>query len=290
MGFKFFDSHCHLQDPRVVQRVETILQESFRDGVLHLACNGCYEGDWAKVLDLSVRYTQIVPNFGLHPWWVGQQSPNWLETLKTLLQKVPHAGLGECGLDKLRAKGDGSSLQQQEEAFLKQLRLGKELRRPISVHCVGAYGQLEEAVRGEAPYPHGLILHSWAGSREMLASLSRHEGVHFSLSGHSLRLQPSKLKAMLQQVPLDRLLLETDSPDGLPKLSEEEQKRLPRDSWCSELYQQGLNQPSNIRFVLERVAECMEREQQEIAAAAFRNSYRLFFPTQSVKESGCCLP
>lgn len=69
------------------------------------------------------------------------------------------------------------------------------------MHCVLAYGQMLETVQQEGPFPEGLLLHSWAGSAEMTRSLCGQPGVFFSLSGHSLRLHPAKLQAMLLEVP-----------------------------------------------------------------------------------------
>lgn len=80
---------------------------------------------------------------------------------------------------------------------------GRALPRLVhaQVHCVRAFGPLAAAVRGAAPFPAGLVLHSWAGSAEVTAQLARLPGVHFSVSGHATRLKPAKVAAMLAQVP-----------------------------------------------------------------------------------------
>jgi TatD related DNase len=96
--------------------------------------------------------------------------------------------------------GTCASLLSNRRAYIHRATRKGVCAEYVQVHCVQAYGQLLEAVQREGPFPHGLVLHSWAGSKEMVQSLRRYEGVYFSLSGHSLNLQPSKLTGMLQEV------------------------------------------------------------------------------------------
>lgn len=216
----YFDAHCHLQDSRYTRHQDEIFQVCQQHGVRRFAVCGTNEGDWPAVSSLSHDHPHsITPNFGLHPWFVGRQSDSWRQRLHSTLYKNAQAGLGECGLDKGSRYAD---METQEAAFLAQLCLGKHLNRPISVHCVRAFGRLAEIVRQEAPFPAGLILHSWAGSADITAGLAKLGGIYFSISGHLTRIATSKASAMLAQVPLDRLLLETDCPDGLPQIGDGE--------------------------------------------------------------------
>ncbi|KAK9908899.1 hypothetical protein WJX75_004409 [Coccomyxa subellipsoidea] len=86
-----------IQDPRLAHCIERVIQEATRLGVERFSCNGCCESDWTQVKELSEKYENIVPNFGLHPWWVHERSKSWLEVLRDLLLSSPHAGLGEVG-------------------------------------------------------------------------------------------------------------------------------------------------------------------------------------------------
>ncbi|CAD7699463.1 unnamed protein product [Ostreobium quekettii] len=117
------------------------------------------------------------------------------------------------------------------------------------------------------PFPAGLVLHSWTGPPDMVIPLARVEGVHFSLSGFTTRANPSKLAQTVKQIPLDRLLLETDAPDGLPK-----EHRL---SGCGQ-QEQPINRPANIRTICTRVASAMGVHEELIANAAHRNALKLF--------------
>lgn len=93
---QLFDAHCHLQDERL-GTLQDVVQEAASKGVQQLACNGCWAGDdWARVAAAAAEHpAAIVPNFGLHPWWLAQRSPGWLQQLREMLVAYPRAGLGE---------------------------------------------------------------------------------------------------------------------------------------------------------------------------------------------------
>lgn len=108
-----FDAHCHLQDGRL-PAMQHVLQEAAAAGVTHLSCNGCWQEDWERVAAAATpapgelppaaspqgsdhQQPIIVLNFGLHPWWVPQRSPDWLRQLRQMLEAFPSAGLGEVG-------------------------------------------------------------------------------------------------------------------------------------------------------------------------------------------------
>ena len=85
------------QDERIPpDQVERILEEATSSGVERLSVNGCWEGDWERVLDLAALHpTRLVPNCGLHPWWAHRRSPDWLRRLRQLLLEHLGCGLGE---------------------------------------------------------------------------------------------------------------------------------------------------------------------------------------------------
>ncbi|DBA78749.1 TPA: Catalyzes the hydrolysis of D-tyrosyl-tRNA(Tyr) [Trebouxia sp. C0004] len=164
---RLFDAHCHLQDPRITHCLEDTLNATEVQGVQQFACNGTSEDDWPQ-----------------------GRSDKWLDNLRKQLEEVPQAGLGECGLDT--SKKVQTPIHEQEEVFKAQLELGKELQRPISVHCVSAFGKLHDMVQHHGPFPQGLILHSWIGPAEMVDALAKIKGVYFSLSGHLTRMSKKK--------------------------------------------------------------------------------------------------
>ncbi|KAL3138173.1 hypothetical protein ABBQ38_005399 [Trebouxia sp. C0009 RCD-2024] len=246
----------------------------------------CIESDWLplprKVAQLAKKHSNIKPNFGLHPWFLEGRSDNWLENLRKQLEALPNAGLGECGLEG--SKKVQTPMDEQAQVFRAQLQLGQKLQRPISVHCVGAFGRLHEMLHQHAPFPAGLILHSWIGPAEMVDALAKLQGVYFSLSGHLTRMSKKKYEPMVKRVPLKRLLLETDAPDGKPRLGEPYQQKLFSFQRQDKSNEKELNHPTNISVMLELLADIRGEDAEKIADAAYTNASRLFMFVQPAQK------
>lgn len=283
---KLFDSHCHLQDPRIYNQAPQLIKTALDNGVVHFAVNGVSEKDWHLVKDLSDQYSCVVPCFGIHPWFVAERTPNWLNVLKETLAATPAAAVGEIGLDK-GSRGKEIDFTDQVEIFRLQLQLAKQLKRPASVHCVRAFGDLLPIMKSLGPFPSGVILHSYLGSAEMVPEFAK-LGAYFSFSGFLMSLKENKAKKMLKSVPADRILLETDAPDALPRsnfsdslffiegdasITENENAG---DSDSSTVPTGTLNHPANIHSVLAHVASLLEMTKEELADISYRNAIQLF--------------
>ena len=156
---------------------------------------------------------RVFPFFGIHPWNADEESgPEGKQSnaLKIHLDNVHCCGIGECGLDK--GPKYKNNIINQREAFENQLRLAFEYGKPLSVHCVQAWGLLLEVISRFAPLPRPLILHSFYGSAEILQRLLK-LGAYISLSSLSLR-NPVKSSPVIKQIPLNRLLVESDLQIG----------------------------------------------------------------------------
>ncbi|KAK9283519.1 hypothetical protein L1049_011765 [Liquidambar formosana] len=300
---KLFDAHCHLQDPRILNMAPQLIETALDSGVVRFAVNGVCEKDWHLVKQMSDTYPCIIPCFGLHPWYVHERTPNWFITLRQCFESSPSATIGEIGLDK-GSHGREIDFTDQVEIFRQQLELAKELKRPASIHCVRAYGDLLQIMQCVGPFPAGVILHSYLGSAEMVPQFSN-LGAYFSFSGHLMSMKPQKAKKMLKMVSSERILLESDAPDALPKSKMDSLFLVARDaSVPEELQAQGgnsalnaetlgdnlshaardastlpkemLNHPANIHNVLNYVASLLEMTKEELAEVSYENAVRLF--------------
>lgn len=296
---KLFDAHCHLQDPRIFNMVPRLIRTTLDTGVVHFAVNGVCEKDWHIVKEMSNSYPCVVPNFGIHPWFIAERTPNWLKTLKEYFEATPEAAVGEIGLDK-GSMGKKIDFADQVEVFRQQLQLAKELKRPASIHCVRAYGDLLEILKSMGPFPSGVILHSFLGSAEMVPEFAK-LGAYFSLSGFLMSLKESKAKKMLRSIPIERILLETDAPDAFPKLNNpdtlfliEEETSASKESGgegqipipdndnsaktlpSSSMPKETLNHPANIHHVLHYVASLLDMSEEKLADLSFSNAVQLF--------------
>ncbi|KAI4348426.1 hypothetical protein L6164_009151 [Bauhinia variegata] len=258
---KLFDAHCHLQDPRVLNKAPELIENALEAGVVRFAVNGIYEEDWHLVKEMGETYPSVIPCFGLHPWYVAERSPNWFETLKEYFDATPSAAVGEIGVHKgSQPQGIQADISEQIKVLGQQLELAKELNKPATVHCVAAFDELVELMRSMGPFPAGVILHSYMGSAELVPELSE-LGSYFSFSGHNMSQNANAFKRVLNAVPSDRILLETDSPDALPK------SLLPNETF---------NQPANLHYVLDYVASLLEVTKEELAELTYHNAVRLF--------------
>ncbi|KAK9122034.1 hypothetical protein Syun_019651 [Stephania yunnanensis] len=302
---KLIDCHCHLQDPRIYHQAPQLIRTALDCGVLCFVVNGTAEKDWALVKQMGEQYRScIVPCFGLHPWYVAERTPNWFDSLRGYFDSTPYAAVGEIGLDK-GSHGKKISFTDQIQVFRQQLELAKQLERPVSIHCVRAFGDLLEIMQSVGPFPQGAILHSYMGSAEMVPSLAK-LGAYFSFSGFLFSMKQLKAKKMLKMVPAERILLETDSPDGLPESNMGSSQQDPGDvsSSMKENHRQpgeaptpivgdSLNQnrasddvptsptetsnhPANISKVLEYVAHLLDMSEEEVAEISYNNAVRLF--------------
>jgi len=202
----YLDSHLHLQAFTPRPDVDALLERTEKSDVRRMFCNATREDDWQPAIDLAAGNKEVIPFLGIHPWFAETAGPGWEQRLMSRLQQNP-AGIGEIGLDR-RCRADFS---RQQQIFLTQLQMASELRRPVVIHCVKAWGTLLEILEpfaAEKRLPPAMI-HSYGGSRETLRRLLK-AGCFISYSCRIMaddRLQPCFL-----ETPLDQLLLETDAP------------------------------------------------------------------------------
>ncbi|WP_306590002.1 TatD family hydrolase [Geothrix sp. 21YS21S-4] len=180
-------------------------------GGLRVIC-GTGESDWEAVLR---RDPGAIPMLGLHPWRVGEASAGWAERLEALL-RAHRAGVGECGLDFARKDVDRAA---QEAAFRIQLRLARDLRRPVAIHAVRAWGRLLEVLDEEGVPPAGALVHAYGGSPETARALQA-RAVFLSFSPDLLKPERATARAAFASVEDRFLLLETDGAGGFPRLIE----------------------------------------------------------------------
>ena len=168
---RLYDAHNHLQDDRFGGRQDELMLVGLSVGIARMVVNGSSESDWPNVLALALRFPEVLPSFGYHPWHVAERTPQWKETLVTFLDQVPSA-IGEVGLDRWK---EGLEVAAQEEVFQWQLELAAARNLPLSVHCLQAWGRLHDLLRAGPRPAIGFLLHSYGGPKEMIEPLARLE-------------------------------------------------------------------------------------------------------------------
>ena len=229
-----------------------------------MVVNGTRESDWNAVLALATKYDWVIPSIGLHPWYVPEKMAEWQDRFEKIIDSKQCA-VGEIGLDRWVENHD---VREQEEVFRWQLQHATKRDLPVSIHCLKAWGSLHEVLKSEKLPNCGFLIHSYGGAAEMIPQFADLGG-YFSLSGYFAHERKSRQRDVFRQVPLDRLLLETDAPDMLPPPTL--QMHFLSDSRGVEL-----NHPANIPAVYEFASELYSVPMEELAFQIEANFMRLF--------------
>lgn len=253
------DSHNHLQDPRFGD-AGPVIADMRAAGVSRCVVNATHEADWQKVEALALAYPDLIkPAFGIHPWKARSASDGWRERLACLLEKHPQASIGECGLDQWVAE---PPLEIQRPVFMAQLEIARAMGRPVTIHCLKAWGALLDAL-AETPPPR-FLMHSFGGSIEIARRLLP-LGAWFSFSGHFLHSRKAAVLEVFRKLPRERILLETDAPDMLP----------PDEIITHPLFGK-LNHPANLPAIGEALAGELGMDPVALARLASANADAFF--------------
>ncbi|RYD33240.1 MAG: TatD family deoxyribonuclease [Verrucomicrobiaceae bacterium] len=257
---RWTDSHNHLQDPRLGDPGPVIaaMKEA---GVTRCVVNATREADWGAVEKLALAEPDfVVPAFGIHPWHAHTARDGWQGRLRELLQRHPHASIGECGLDQWISD---PGLEVQSPVFMDQLCIAREMGRTATIHCLKAWGPLFDAF-DLCPPPPSFLMHSFGGSIEIARRLIP-AGAYFSFSGYFLQARKASVREVFRQLPKDRILLETDAPDMLP----------PAEIITHALGEK-LNHPANLGAIGSALAEALELDEESLADLLLENTRRCF--------------
>lgn len=256
------DVHLHLQDDFLAACLDEVLTTARLAGVVWLVSNGADESDWPLVLAQARAHSAIIPCFGLHPWYVSERSPAWVEQLERHLDSIPSA-VGEIGLDRWKEPRDEAA---QEEVFRMQLAVARRRGLPVMIHCVRAWGWLMEVLRSEPSLPAGFLLHAYGGPVELIKPLAD-MGAYFSYGGSTLEERKKLRRETLPRIPRDRLLVETDAPDMPP----------PPPHRMRTLQNVGgrvVNEPANLRPILQGLSALLGVEEEALAWQMWDNARR----------------
>lgn len=263
---RFIDAHNHLQDERFRDEQSALLTECATYGDILSTVNGACPQDWPLVAELARRHPCVIPNFGVHPWYINDLPTNWKEMLTGYLDATP-SGVGEVGIDGWRKEFDAVK---QEEIFIAQLQIAADRNLPLSVHGLRRWGRLLEILTKYPRPKRGFLLHSYGGPAEMIAAFAKLGG-YFSCPGFFLNAgREMKLRVFLS-VPSDRLLLETDAPDQC--LAEELDRyklRNPQDPT------RRINHPANIVTIYEQFAATVGESVESLSSRIAANYSALF--------------
>lgn len=242
-------NHVHLAGESLVPGM---LIRARKAGVALMACTSTRPEDWPVVAGITQFHPELIPCFGIHPWFIETAVGDWLEDLERRLRATT-ACVGEIGLDRA-AKDRDFGLQ--ERVFSQQFALAEDLDRPAMIHCVRAWDKMR-AYLGHKTSHAPFLLHAYSGGADMVPALAG-LGAYFSFNGHVADPKRAKLAKAFLAVPKDRLLFETDCP--------------PEDKDCKDWFAE----PAGVKTVVSLAAKVLGMPPAELADIAWDNSRRFF--------------
>ena len=204
----FIDTHAHFND-KAYDGDRHLVLSSLRDfGVDKVINIGADLESSKEVVSLANQYDFLYAAVGVHPYDASTVNDETLETLSSLSQNKKVVAIGEIGLDYHE---EGFSKEIQKEAFIKQLRLAKSLSLPIVIHDRDSHRDVLDILKSENIQNHKCVMHCYSGSPEMLKEVLS-LGMYISIGGVVTFKNAVKAVQSVKEVPLNRLMLETDCP------------------------------------------------------------------------------
>lgn len=215
------DSHVHLDDPRFDPDRDSLIRDARRHGICEQIVPATRRRDWPRVEQLA-RQPGIHAAYGLHPLFLANHCPEDIAALQTWLLERPGqaVAVGEIGLD---FHAPDSDRETQQWYFRQQLQLAAQLELPVIVHARKAMDEVIAQLRRQ-PGLRGVI-HAFAGSRQQADQLLG-LGFHLGIGGTVSYPRAQRLRGIVQSMPVERILLETDAPDQ-PVAGYQGQRNLP---------------------------------------------------------------
>lgn len=250
------DSHAHIYDEELLPTggADAVINSMQADGLEYIVCVGCDMPSSHTCVSLAENNERIYATVGVHPYDADTVTDGNLDILRKLAGNKKVVAIGEIGLDLHRPNSDKPL---QTEAMIKQYDLARELALPMVYHIRDAFGEFYEFSKTR-DFPQGAVLHCFSGSAE-IAEYYVKKGFYISFSGTLTYKNAVNLARAASAVPLDRLLVETDSPYLTP-----------------EPVRGGLNYPKNVAHVARRLAEIKGVDFAEIERFTADNTKRIF--------------
>lgn len=250
----FVDSHCHIDFPDLAVNMPELLSNMANNSVSHALCVSVDLPDFPRVLSVAESNPHIFASVGVHPDYVDTPEP----TVAQLVELSAHPkviAIGETGLDYFRLTGD---LEWQRNRFRTHIRAAIETGLPLIVHTRESAADTLKVLQEEGAGQVRGVLHCFTESLDIaLAAIDL--GFYISFSGIVTFKNAVDLKHVASTIPLDRILIETDSPYLAP---------VP--------YRGKMNQPAYVKHVAEHLAVLRGITLEQVATVTTANFFRLF--------------
>lgn len=248
------DTHSHI-DMIDFETTDEAVEKAKSYGVEKIILPSVDVNTFENVIKIANQYEGVYCALGIHPSEADKAKDEDFVKLVELASDKKVVAVGECGLDYY---WDKENIELQKEVFLKQIKIAKELKLPLLVHDREAHKDtfdiLDENVSGKIP----IIFHCFSGSLEFANECIK-KGYYIALGGVVTFKNAKKVHEVAKNIPLERLLLETDAPYLTP-----------------EPHRGEPNEPAYVKFVAERIAQIREIPYDEVAEITTANARKIF--------------
>lgn len=251
-----FDTHCHLYADQLIDNIENIVIRAKEAGVLNMLCLGDKIESSKECIKIANKYEGVYCAVGIFPCECYDLNlEEALKIIRELAKNDKVKAIGEIGLDYYWEK-DLDKRNKQKEFFIAQLKLADELDLPVSIHARDSIEDVYELLKANFP-KKGAIMHCFSSSVEMMKKFVN-IGCYISLGGPVTFKNTVTPKEVAKNIPVDRLLVETDSPYLAPHP-----------------YRGKINEPAYVVKVLAEIAELRQVTISELEKVVFNNSCKI---------------
>ncbi len=250
----FVDSHCHINFPELYQNIDSILSKMSSNKVTHALCVSVTLDKFPDIFKIANTYAHIFASVGVHPDYEDIEEPS-VEELCRLAKENKVVAIGETGLDYFRVQGD---LTWQRDRFRTHIKAAIQSNLPLIIHTRNAAEDTLKIMREEGANQVGGVMHCFTESLDVALEAIK-LNFYISFSGIVTFKNATDLKEVVKAIPLDRMLIETDSPYLAP---------VP--------YRGKINDPSNVIHVAEEIAKLKNISVEEVGQVTTQNFFKLF--------------
>ena len=251
---EFFDSHCHFNDEKFDNDRDEIIKKIYNDEITKMACIGYNIESSKSAIEISQKYDFMYATAGISPNDIEEIDIRSIDEIRKIAQNDKIVAIGEIGLDYYWNK---ENKEKQKEFFIKQIEIADELDLPIVIHCRDAVMDTLDILKNKINPKKRGIFHCCMLNKELIKEAVK-LGFYISFSGN-VTFKSAKPADAINEVPLNKILIETDSPYMTP-----------------EPFRGTRNDSRNVKLVAKKIAEIKNMSIDEIAQTTYENAKRIY--------------
>ncbi len=253
---RIIDTHCHLNDETLFKDLDNVISRAKNAGVEKMVVVGWDEASSKLAIEIAERYDFIYAVIGFHPENVFDINDETLFKVLNLYNNPKVVGIGEIGLDYHWTK-EPEKREIQKQFFIKQIEFANKVGLPISIHSREAFEDTLKILKEHKPL-HGGVMHCYSGSVQNINEIIN-LNLHIGLDGPVTFSNAKTPKEVAAEVPLEKLVVETDCPYLSPHP-----------------LRGTVNEPANISLIVDEIAKIRQMSKKHLLDILYKNSCELF--------------